>query len=175
MSWTLLRVVFGLKPAAAAALHGLITAPKLALTARAWIYEEQLRELLDGKQINVMRESLQHWCTCVMRSKVEPMKEVAGLVRRHLEGIVAWAQTRQTKRIPRSHQRPVPGRQAPRARLHASVHHQDRHLPDRGQAGLPGDQPARPATYLKFKRSVSYLIISVGGTVARWTAEGTTR
>ena len=31
-----------------------------------------------------------------MRSKVEPMKEVAALVRRHLEGIVAWAQTRQT-------------------------------------------------------------------------------
>ena len=96
MRWTLLRDVFGLKPAAGAALHGLITAPKLTLTARAWIYKEQLRDLLDGKQINVMRESLQHWCVCVMRSKVEPMKEVAGLVRRHLEGIVAWAQTRQT-------------------------------------------------------------------------------
>ena len=39
---------------------------------------------------------LEHWCTCAMRSKVEPMKEVAALVRRHLEGIVAWAQTRQT-------------------------------------------------------------------------------
>jgi transposase len=31
-----------------------------------------------------------------MRSKVEPMKELAALVRKHLEGIVAWAQTRQT-------------------------------------------------------------------------------
>jgi transposase len=39
---------------------------------------------------------LQRWCTCVMRSKVEPMKEAAALVRCHLEGIVAWAQTRQT-------------------------------------------------------------------------------
>ena len=96
MRWTLLRDVFGLKPAAGAALHGLITAPKLTLTARAWIYKEQLRDLLDRKQINVMRDSLLHWCVCVMRSKVEPMKEVAGLVRRHLEGIVAWAQTRQT-------------------------------------------------------------------------------
>ena len=94
MRWTLLRDVFGLKPAAGAMLHGLITAPKL--TARAWIYKEQLRDLLDRKQINVMRDSLLHWCVCVMRSKVEPMKEVAGLVRRHLEGIVAWAQTRQT-------------------------------------------------------------------------------
>ena len=96
MRWTLLRDVFGLKPAAGAALHGLITAPKLTLTARAWIYKEQLRDLLDRKQINVMRDSLLHWCICVMRSKVEPMKEVAGLVRRHLEGIVAWAHTRQT-------------------------------------------------------------------------------
>ena len=65
-------------------------------TARAWLYKEQLREILERKQINVVRSMLEHWCTCVMRSKVEPMKDVAGLVRRHLEGIVAWAQTRQT-------------------------------------------------------------------------------
>ncbi|MEP6502664.1 MAG: transposase [Betaproteobacteria bacterium] len=96
MRWTLLKDVFSLKPAAGAALHGLITAPKLALTARAWIYKEQLRELLDRKQINVIRDSHHHWCVSVMRSKVEPMKEVAGLVRLHMEGIVAWAQTRQS-------------------------------------------------------------------------------
>ncbi|HLD14268.1 MAG TPA: transposase, partial [Burkholderiales bacterium] len=36
------------------------------------------------------------WCTNVMRSKVAPMKDVAHLIRRHIEGIVAWAQTRQT-------------------------------------------------------------------------------
>ncbi|RBC23139.1 ISL3 family transposase, partial [Xanthomonas oryzae pv. oryzae] len=65
-------------------------------TARAWLYKEQLREALDRKQINVMREMLKHWCVCVMRSKVEAMKEVAALVRRHMDGIVAWAQTRQT-------------------------------------------------------------------------------
>jgi transposase len=31
-----------------------------------------------------------------MRSKVEPMKDVAHMVRRHLDGIVAWVHTRQT-------------------------------------------------------------------------------
>ncbi|MGN2393471.1 transposase, partial [Pelomicrobium sp. G1] len=36
------------------------------------------------------------WCTNVMRSKVEPMKEVARLIRNHFDGIVAWIQTRQT-------------------------------------------------------------------------------
>ena len=96
MRWTLLKDAFSLKPEAGAALHGLITAPKLTRTARAWIYKEQLREALDRKQINVVRKSLKHWCICVMRSKVQAMKEVAALVRRHLEGIVAWAQTRQT-------------------------------------------------------------------------------
>jgi hypothetical protein len=61
--------------------------------------------------------------TCVKRSRGEPMKEVAGLVSRHVEGIVAWAQTRQTNGFLEAIQRPVPGRQTPRARLHASVHH----------------------------------------------------
>jgi transposase len=96
MRWTLLRDSYSLKPEAAAALHGLITQPKLTRTARAWLYKEQLRETLNRRQVNVMRDTLKHWCTCVMRSKVQPMKEVAALVRRHLEGIVAWAQTRQT-------------------------------------------------------------------------------
>lgn len=96
MRWTLLKDVFRLKPAAGAALQELISAPKLTRTARAWTYKERLRLALEHRQVNVMRELLQHWCKCVMRSKVQPMKEVAALVRRHLEGIVAWAQTRQT-------------------------------------------------------------------------------
>ena len=96
LRWTLLKDAFSLTPAAGAALHGLINQPQLTRTARAWIYKEKLREILQRKQVNVMRDSLKHWCTCVMRSKVEPMKEVAALVRNHLQGIVAWAQTRQT-------------------------------------------------------------------------------
>ena len=96
MRWTLLKDVFRLKPAAGAALQELISAPKLTRTARAWTYKERLRLALEHRQVNVMRALLQHWCKCVMRSKVQPMKEVAALVRRHLEGIVAWAQTRQT-------------------------------------------------------------------------------
>jgi transposase len=31
-----------------------------------------------------------------MRSKIDAMKEVAAMIRTHLEGIVAWAQTRRT-------------------------------------------------------------------------------
>ena len=64
--------------------------------ARAWLYREQLRDILDRKQPNVVHSMLWQWCTNVMRSKVEPMKEVAMLVRRHFDGIVAWSRTRQT-------------------------------------------------------------------------------
>jgi transposase len=96
LRWTLLKDRSLLAPSAAADLDALVARMTTVRTARAWAYKEQLREILDRKQINVVRGMLQHWCTCVMRSKVEPMKEVAALVRRHLEGIVAWAQTRQT-------------------------------------------------------------------------------
>ena len=96
MRWTLLKDAARLKPEAAADLDALIAKMTVKRTARAWVYKEQLREILDRKQINVVRAMLEHWCTCVMRSKVEPMKEVARMIRSHLEGIVAWAQTRQT-------------------------------------------------------------------------------
>jgi transposase len=96
MRWALLKDRARLSPEATADLDALIARMTTLRTARAWVYKEQLREILERKQINVVRAMLQHWCTCVMHSKVEPMKEVANLVRRHLEGIVAWAQTRQT-------------------------------------------------------------------------------
>jgi len=96
LRWSLLKDRASLRPEAAADLDALIARMTTVRTARAWAYKERLREILERKQINVVRAMLQHWCTCVMRSKVEPMKEVAALVRRHLEGIVAWAQTRQT-------------------------------------------------------------------------------
>lgn len=94
--WSLLKDRAKLAPRAAADLDALIARMSTVRTARAWAYKEQLREILERKQINVVRAMLRHWCTCVMRSKVEPMKEVAAMVRRHLEGIVAWAQTRMT-------------------------------------------------------------------------------
>jgi transposase len=96
MRWSLLKDRSRLTPEAAADLDALIAQMTTVRTARAWVYKERLREILERKQINVVRAMLQHWCTCVMRSKVEPMKEVAAMVRKHMDGIVAWAQTRQT-------------------------------------------------------------------------------
>lgn len=96
LRWKLLRDRASLKPEARADLDALIAQVTTKRTARAWLYKEQLREILERKQINVVRGMLTQWATNVMRSKVEPMKEVAKLVRSHLDGIVSWTQTRQT-------------------------------------------------------------------------------
>lgn len=96
LRWKLLRDRASLTPDARADLDALIAQVTTKRTARAWLYKEQLREILERKQINVVRDMLTQWATNVMRSKVEPMKEVAKLIRGHLDGIVAWTQTRQT-------------------------------------------------------------------------------
>jgi len=96
LRWTLLRDYGQLSGTARAEIDSLLAKLTTKRTARAWMYREQLREILDRKQINVVSEMLWQWCTNVMRSKVEPMKEVARMIRNHFEGIVAWAQTRQT-------------------------------------------------------------------------------
>ncbi|MEX3606736.1 MAG: transposase [Burkholderia sp.] len=46
-------------------------------------------EILNRKQINVVSEMLEQWCTNIMRSKVDPMKDVARMIRSHVDGIVA--------------------------------------------------------------------------------------
>ena len=65
MRWTLLKDRSRLKPEAAADLDALIARMTTVRTARAWVYKEHLREILERKQINVVRDMLLHWCTCV--------------------------------------------------------------------------------------------------------------
>lgn len=96
LRWTLLKHRDRLNSKQRGELDRLVSRMATKRTARAWVYREQLCELLNCKQINVLRASLNQWCTNVMRSKVEPMKEVARMIRNNFEGIVAWAQTRQT-------------------------------------------------------------------------------
>ncbi len=96
LRWKLLRDRGDLMPDARADPDALIAQATTKRTARAWLYKEQLREIMERKQVDVVRGMLTQWATNVMRSKVEPMKEVARMIRSHIEGIVAWTQTRQT-------------------------------------------------------------------------------
>jgi transposase len=96
LRWTLLKDRGRLSEESGADLDGLIAAAATKRTARAWLYREHLRDILDRRQINVVSAMLKTWCTNVLRSKVAPMKDVAKMIRAHFDGIVAWAQTRQT-------------------------------------------------------------------------------
>lgn len=81
------------------------------------------------------------------------MKDVAAMVRRHLEGIVAWAQTRQTNGFLEAlnglYQ--VAKRRARDFGRFSTIRVGD--LPDRRQARLQRDQPSCWATHLKFTRA----------------------
>ncbi len=96
LRWTLLKERSRLSEERRADLDRLLANLTTKRTARAWQYREDLREILNCKQINVVRAMLKQWCTNVMRSKVEPMKAVARMIRNHLEGIVAWARSPMT-------------------------------------------------------------------------------
>ena len=96
LRWSLLKDRSRLSADQVADLDQLVAQYTTKRTARAWMYREQLRAILDRKQIHVVSQMLSQWCTNVLRSKVEPMKVVAKMIRSHFDGIIAWAQTRQT-------------------------------------------------------------------------------
>jgi transposase len=92
LRWTLLKDRQRLSVEARADLDALIAHAATKRTARPWLYREGLRAILDRKQINVVAAMLKQWCTNVLRSRVAPMKDVARMIRRHFDGIVAWTQ-----------------------------------------------------------------------------------
>lgn len=96
LRWALLKDRSKLRAEQRSDLDALVAQFTSKRTARAWLYREQLRDILQRKQIHVVSTMLSQWCTNVLRSKVEPMKDVARMIRNHFDGIVAWAQTRQT-------------------------------------------------------------------------------
>lgn len=152
LRWKLLRDRASLTPDARADLDAFVAQATTKPTARAWLCKEQLCEILERKQVNVVRDMLSQWTTNIMRSKVEPMKEVAKMIRSHLDGIVAWTQT-PDQWLPRSHQQPVPGRQAQGTRLWQLLHDAHHRLPPRRQARFQQDQPPCRLTHSIFKRA----------------------
>lgn len=60
---------------------------------RAYLLKETLAAILDGRQINVARLKLLEWIDWAARSRLRPFKKLAGTVRRHLEGILAYVAT----------------------------------------------------------------------------------
>jgi transposase len=96
LRWALLKDRRKLSREQAHDLDRLVACFTTKRTARAWLYREQLRDILFRKQYHVVSAMLRQWCTNVMRSKVEPMKKVAAMIRSHFDGIVNWTRSRQT-------------------------------------------------------------------------------
>jgi hypothetical protein len=82
------------------------------------------------------------------------MKEVARMIRKHFDGIVAWTQTRQTNGFIEV----VNGLFQPAKRkartLYAFPDHADRSLPHGRQARFLPAQPRCRITYSNFKRAI---------------------
>ena len=96
MRWVLLKDRSKLTHAQRAELDRLLSRMTTTRTARAWHYREQLRDILTRKQPTIVARLLNGWCSNVLRSKVEPMKTVAEMIRSHFDGILAWVHSRQT-------------------------------------------------------------------------------
>lgn len=60
---------------------------------RAYLLKETLAAILDRKQPHVARSKLRDWIHWARRSQLAPFKRVAGTIRDHLDGIVAYVAT----------------------------------------------------------------------------------
>ena len=76
LRWALLKDRWKLRTEQRADLDELVAHITTKGTARAWLYREQLRDIMSRRQPDVVRALLKQSCTNVMRSKVEPRIEL---------------------------------------------------------------------------------------------------
>lgn len=88
MRWKLLRRGSRVRGLARGKLKALLRS-KLA-TARAWNLKESFGYLWHYKSFIWAGAFLDYWCSLAMRSRIEPMKRVARMVRTHEELLLNW-------------------------------------------------------------------------------------
>ena len=88
MRWKLLKRGSRVRGHARVKLHGLVLS-KLA-TGRAWILKEAFEHFWSYKSLLWAKGFLDHWCSRAMRSRLEPMKKVARMLRSHEALILNW-------------------------------------------------------------------------------------
>jgi len=88
MRWKLLRRRSRVRGHAREKLNALIGS-KLA-TARAWLLKEAFEHFWTYKSVLWAGGFLDYWCTRALRSRLEPMKKVARMLRTHEELILNW-------------------------------------------------------------------------------------
>ena len=88
MRWKLLRRGSRVRGRAKQRLYGLLNT-KLA-TGRAWMLKETFQDFWHYRALNWAAAFLDVWCTRALRSRIEPMKKVARMLRTHEELLLNW-------------------------------------------------------------------------------------
>lgn len=88
MRWKLLRRGSRVRGRAKQRLCGLLRT-KLA-TGRAWMLKETFQDFWHYRGLNWAAAFLDVWCTRALRSRIEPMKKVARMLRTHEELLLNW-------------------------------------------------------------------------------------
>jgi transposase len=88
MRWKLLRRGSRVRGQAKQRLWGLLRT-KLA-TGRAWMLKETFQDFWRYRSLNWAAAFLDVWCCRAMRSRIEPMKKVARMLRTHEELLLNW-------------------------------------------------------------------------------------
>lgn len=92
MRWKLLRRGSRVRGVARRKLEGLLRS-KLA-TARAWNLKESFHYIWHYKSFIWAGAFLDYWCSLAMRSRIEPMKRVARMLRTHEKLLLNWFKAR---------------------------------------------------------------------------------
>src|SRR5690606_27638314 len=61
---------------------------------RAYLMREDFQRFWEYERPSWAGKFMDQWCTRAMRSKIEPMKEVARMLRRHREPLLNWFRAR---------------------------------------------------------------------------------
>jgi transposase len=88
MRWKLLRRGSRVRGRAKQRLSGLL-ASKLA-TGRAWMLKETFQDFWRYRSLHWAQAFLEVWCSRAMRSRIEPMKKVARMLRSHQDLLMNW-------------------------------------------------------------------------------------
>lgn len=88
MRWKLLRCGRRVRGHAKQRLHGLLRT-KLA-TARAWMLKETFQDFWHYRSLTWAAAFLEVWCERALRSRLEPMRKVARMLRAHEALILNW-------------------------------------------------------------------------------------
>lgn len=90
--WPLLKRAWNLKDLEVCKVAALTRANRRLF--RAYLLKESLAAILDGKQAHVARRKLGEWIGWAFRSQLAPFRRLAGTIRRHLDGILAYVRSR---------------------------------------------------------------------------------